>query len=277
MEKITNMKNISIYIIVDNLFRFILLFLVNLIWCTYFISPSYVSVLLAFGMSILMIYILNKIHGKNNVKKLIQLKEEQRIEDITNTFLFMTKSEIVSFFYRLASSRHKCTIKFNHIEIETESLPVYLYPMFKPNELDSLAVLEIYKKIKDKKIKRIIILTNTIAQNISNITKYFNFEVIILNKKECYYKLLKEYEFYPEIKIKNNKIIKNNFKQILQFALNKRKTKSYLFSAIFLIFSSIFVRNKLYYLIFSSILILLALFSHLNPTFNKIEKNNLLE
>ena len=270
------MKNISFYVIVDSLFKFILFFIFNLIWCLYFIKTAWVAILLSIFLSIIFIFLINKLTTKKNNKKSNRLKKEQHIEDIKNTFIYMSNKEILSFFLSLAKTKHDCKMEDNYIEINTNSLPIILCPMFKSGNLSRDDVLDLYKKVKHKNLKRLIIVTNTVDTSIMSISKNFKFETHILDFKQTY-SLLEEYEFYPEVLIKRQNSAKITLKQILSLSLNKKKTKGYLLSALFILFTSFFVRFKVYYLIFSSILLALAIFSYFNPSFNTHPKENLME
>ena len=271
------MKLITLHIIIDFIFKFVLVFLLNIIWCTYFIPNSLLAIAVAIILTTTLLFIFNKISYKKHNKKLTSVREEQKILDIKNTFIFMTKEEIVTFFFKLASTKHICTKQKSFIEIESQDKPIISYPIYNQAPLNADKVLNIYKTLKNKNIKKLIILTNELTPEVKPIAQNFNFETLILNNKEVYYNLLKEYEFYPEIKIKAKPKTKNTFKQILAISLNKKKTKGYFLSALFLMFSSLFVSYKIYYLIFSSLLLFFALFSWFNPSFNKIEKSGILK
>ena len=274
MSKIIIMKKISLFIIVDYIFKFTLLFLINFIWCAYFIETSFIAVMVAIFISCSLILAFNFFGSKKHYKKQISLKEEQKIADITRTFVFMTKDEILNFFYKLASTKHECKVKDEYIEIMSDQKPIILYPIFKSENISLDDMIYIYKKIKNRNIKRFVVLTNK-YDNID--ASAFKFETLILNYKETYYKLLKAYEFYPEITIKNKPKIKNSLNSILLIALNKKKSKGYFISALFILFASFFVRFKIYYLIFSTILLFLALFSRFNISYNKLEKIKVID
>lgn len=272
-----SMKNISLYVIVDTFFKFVLLFFFNLIWCIYFISPISISIIVCTIVSIGLIFIFNYVGKKRNAKKFPHLKQEQHIQDVLNSFLYMSSSEILSFFYRLAKTKHPCQIENNYLIVETKSLPIILFPIFKSSALNSDDALALYKLIKHKKLKRLIILTNKIDPAVQSIAKNFKYETIVLDHRQTYFELLQKYEYFPEVFKQKDKKQKQSFKQILPLALNKKKTKGYLLSALFLFFSSFFVIYKVYYLIFASILTALALISYFNPKFNSIKKINVLE
>ena len=268
---------ISLFIIVDYIFKFILIFLLNLIWCLYFINKPIVSILVSVFLTLLIIFISNKVNTKRNVKTKLSLAEKQKILNITNTFIYMSKEEILDFFYKLASTKHNAKKLDNFILINNQNKNIALYPLFKNKSLSQDDLIEIYNNCKIVNIKKILILTNKIDSNCNDIIENLSCEVVVLDNEQTYTLLLKEYEFYPEIKIKPKPTAKKTFKQVLHYALNKKRTKSYIISALFLLFSSLFVRFKLYYLLFASILLTLAIFSRFNTIFNKVNKLNLLD
>lgn len=270
------MKNISLYVIVDNLFKFILLFLLNLIWCLYLIDDSTTAIVISILMSVFILLLTNKIGHKRKKNKINNLKRQQHVEDVRYTFLTMSNYELCNFFCNLVKTRHDCKIENNSIVINTIGPPIILTFNFKYSNLTSDDILTIYKQHKTKKIKRLIILTNNIDSNTISIINGLKLETMVLDYKQTYAMLLEEYSFYPKIIPRKIKA-KNTFKQILAYSLNKKKTKGYLLSAIVILFASLFVRYKLYYTIFSTILITLAIFSYFNPSFNTKTKSNLLD
>lgn len=271
------MKNISLFVVIDNIFKLLLFFLFNFIWCTYFIKTAWLSVFLSVLIAFLTLFITNKINQKKYKKHEGSLKLEQRMIDIRNTFIYMNNNDILSFFKKLICTKHNCEIIDDYIMVKTNEKPIYLFPYFKQSSLTPDDVLTIYKKINNKEIKRLIILTNSIGGDVSAITSNFNFETLILDYKQTYSDLLEKYEFYPEISLKTKPKAKNTFKQILNISINKKKTKGYLLSALFLVFSSMFVSFRIYYLLVASVLVFLAILSFTSPNFNKTSKANLLD
>ena len=265
------------FVIIDYLFKFILIFLLNLIWCLYFINKPAISILVSILLTILIIFISNKVIIKRSIKTKLSLAEKQKIQNITNTFIFMSNEEILDFFYKLSSSKHNSEKLNNFVLVNNQNKKIALYPTFKTEPLSQDNLIEIYNKCKTINVEKIIVLTNKYSPNLQDTIENFSCETIILNNEQTYSLLLKEYEFYPEITIKQKATPKKTFKQILNYALNKKRTKSYVISALFLLFSSLFVSYKIYYLIFASILITLAIFSRFNKPFNKVTKLNLLD
>lgn len=271
------MKNISLFVIVDNIFKFVLIFIINLIWLLYFIQNSVICFTIAATASLIELALINFYSNKKQIKAASFLKEEQKIIDITNTFLVMNNYELINFFYNLALKKHKCLKFANYIKVISSGKPIIIFPHFKKSEFNEDDFLTAYKQFKTQQIKRLIILTNKTSFSVNNLNLKLNFEVLVLNHKNIYFNLLKEYEFYPEIMVKTKPKVKHTFKQILSHALNKKKTKAYFFSALFILFSSLFVKAKIYYLLTASLLLFMALFAWFNPTFNHIEKHRILD
>lgn len=267
---------VSFYVIIDNLFKFFLIFILNIIWCLYFINTSSISIVVAFFITIIMLFLLNIISKKRNGKKHLSLKKQQHIKDVTNTFLYMSNSELLIFFKSLIKTKHLCRIENNYILVETSALPILVFPKFNFSNLTANDVLKFYKSIKHKNLKRLVILTNKFDAEINSIITNFKFETIILDNTQTYLNLLENYNFYPEIKPAKKPKPQTKLNTFLNIALNKKRTKTYVLSAIFLIFSSFFVIYKAYYLLFSSILIMLAIFSYFKPKVSSPKNINVL-
>ena len=62
---------------------------------------------------------------------------------------------------------------------------------------------------------------------------------------------------------------KYTFKELLNIAFNKNKTKSYVVTGLIFLISSIFLRYNIYYIVFTTLMFVFALFSYFNKPFNK--------
>ena len=265
-----------IYILIDNTFKFVLTFLFNFIWCTYFFKSQTTRWLISIVISIFLSLVFYAVSKRKDKKNKISSKEKQHIIDVLNTFIYMQSNKLIDFFYRLVQTKHK-VIKYNkHLIIENDDGNVVLYPCIKNEKLTLADFAEIIKDVSNKEFKRLVILCLDFDNKLNIEKNKFKFDILFVKNGEIYFKLLKKYEFYPEITIKSQKKSKNTLKFLLASAVNKKRTKSYLLSALCLLFASFFNPYRFYYVFVSSVLILLALFSRFNFTFNDSKETNIL-
>lgn len=269
------MKKISLYVIVDTIFKLGLLFTLNLIWCIYFLRTVWLCILVSLVSSVLTIFFANLISAKKTERKKPKLEEDTFIENIKNTFVYMSNAQIVDFFFNLAKSKHRAIKHSKYVEVK-DIKNIIIYPNFKMANLTCDDVIEIYNKCKKENVKKIIILCNKYDSNITAILDNFECKTIVLDYIQTYKMLLKPYEFYPKIKTFKNPKIKNTLAQLKTVAFNKKKTRAYVLSAFFMLFASIFVSYKIYYLIVASTLIVFAILCQFNFSSSKQSNEELL-
>ncbi len=266
------MKKISLYVIVDTIFKFALLFILNLIWSLYFIRTVWLAITIS-AIATIVTIILFSFFSKKKIKKTKPvLEENQHIEDIKNTFIFMERSKLINFFYSLCLQKHSAQKHKDYVRVTNEK-DVILYPYFKMSILNCDTLIDIYNSINKKNVKKIVVLCNSYDNAILKCLEMFKCETIVLDYKQTYYKLLKYYEFYPEITVKSKPKIKSTAKQILLLSFDKKRTRSYVISALFMCFASFFVVYKIYYLIVASILLICAIICQINFNFKTPEKD----
>jgi len=269
------MKKISLILVLDYVFKFILLFCLNIIWTLYFFSSGIIALILAIIFSAFEVCLINLFFYKKNKFKAPKLQEKQHIEDVTKSLIFMSEKNILSFFNKLFSQTHQSKIKNNCILLGEES-PIVISLFFKVNKLSADDLISIYNNANNLKPKRILVLCNCYDSSIMQILNNFKTQIIILDKIKTYYNFLKPNNFYPEVNENKKTKKKTSFIQIAQIAFSKKKTKSYLLSAIFILFSSLFVSYQIYYLIFASILFIFAILCQCNFAFTRVKEEDLL-
>lgn len=259
--------------VLQAILRIFLIFLFIFIWVKFFFKSFWPSILLSVFFAIF-IDLLIKIFTKKNQKvKQLKLKEKEECE---NMFLSLaTNSCHIDFFYKLAKTKHTALKNKNYIRVKHDDGDVILYPFLNFCSLQLNDLNQIIKSIKEKNFKKIVVCAGEISKESFIFVKNFEFEIVLLDKFETYKQLYKNYNFFPEITLTYKKDKKATFKEILAYSFNRKKTKSYIFSAFVLLFSSLFVPASLYYCIISSLLVVFAIISFFNP-FCK-ESGNLFE
>lgn len=271
-------KKINIFMLLNALARIFLEFLVAFVWTRYFVK-DFVPALVATILEVVFIEcVLFVIKRKRRAKAGDKKEIQKRIDDIATTFLFSDDSQNINFFHGLASLKHKATKKSKYVVVENPNKKVVLIPFFTYQSFSCDNLLFCINTTKKENPQKLVITTNQVGQDVFRLAKRFeDFEIVVLDKNETYFKLLKFYDCFPEISTKLKQETKPSRFDLLAYALNKKRSKGYFLASCILLLSSFIVRKNLYYLISSSILLILALVSFFNPHFNKFSPTNVLD
>ena len=260
----------KINLILQEILKFVLLFLFFFVWTRYFLRKLWTAILISLLLTACLYAILFILKRKKQNKIGLKLKEKEEAE---NMFLSLScESNPMDFFVKLASKKHKEIKKYknylviNHVNDGVKTL------LWFDNSFYGLTIarfMEIYGKVKKEKATKIVICCKEIAEKqLITFSQNFNEKFLFLNEYDSYEKLYKFYDCYPEITRKYSKEKKMVFKDFIAYSFNKKRTKGYLFSAFILILSSLFIRTTIYYCIIASILVVFALVSQFNPYYN---------
>ena len=265
----------TIYKAISKIFRLFIIFLISLIWCRYFIKNFTISIILTILLTILIDIILTFIFYTKNKKINLKNSEINKAQNYCNKFIFSEKSYTINFFYNLFAKKFKTTKTTKYIIIENNNSKCVIYPIFKLEDLSTEDLVNAYNTTKKHNPQKLILCVNKANSNVINIANMLDVKTIILDKFQTYQSIYKEFDTYPEEYL--IKTEKTTIKSLLEYGLNKKRTKGYLLASLILLFSSMIVKYNLYYLIVSSILLVLALFSFINPKYNKKLKENIFD
>lgn len=259
------MRSFAVGKIFDFLFFSILIFLTVFVWSRYFLGNSLISVLIGAIVTFFVMTIFHflTIKKRDKTKKQVEMQENASL--IANSFLLSSKADVLKTFYKNLEKKYDVKIKSDYLIIN-ESI---LRPIYMSQTISDKDIFESYLKIKKTSARKLIVVCKDATESAIVSSKLVtDKEVIVLTELEAYQKIFEPLGF--EIpKIQKPKQKKKTFEEYLAFALNKSRTKNYLLVAIFMFFSSFVLRYNLYYLLFSTITTILALYSHFNTRFNK--------
>jgi len=237
------------------------------IWTRFLINSIWTSITLSVGITIMFEIIHRIIQTKSKTRENLKIKEK---EDADNMFLsLLTDNKYMTFYEDMLKSRHQNILtKKSFIIILKNNTKTILFPYLKLETLKPNNLLEIIRLVSSSKPNKITILCYDYDKETMAFLKNFKEDIILLDRYETY-SLYKEYEFFPTITQEYKKEGKLSIKDLLCFAFNRSRTKGYLISAFILFITSFFVRINIYYCIISSLLLLFALISYINPKYNK--------
>lgn len=262
-----------ILFVLQKFLKLSLIFLIFFIWLRFFTKSLWISIFISTIATIIVEIITFIFSNKNKSKESLKIKEKENAE---NMFLSLsTSSTSLDFFLQLALSRHQNSNKKKEYIVinHRDKTKVILYPFLQLKKLTLNDVLKITSLISKDSPDKLVITCFEYEKEVIPFVRNFNFEIIVLDRFETYCHLYKEYDFYPEITMQYKKEGKLSFRDLIAFSFNKARTKGYLFASFILFATSFFVKLNIYYCIVSSILLLFALISYINPKYNtKIDK-----
>ena len=230
----------------------------------------WLAILLSLTLSLITWLVIWFFKQKKSKIKGLKLKEKEEAENMF--FSLACSSSPIDFFMSLASkkhtniTKHKKYITINH---DKEKVKTVLYFSSSFDGLNIAKFMEIYTQIKKEKASKIVICCKGVTdKQVFSFCENFDEKILILDEYMTYQKLYKYYDYYPKITQKYKKEKSLVFKDFLAYSFNKKRTKGYLFSALILILSGIFVRATIYYCIIASLLVVSAIICQVNPYFN---------
>lgn len=264
------MKKTRLSKIFDFLFGTSFVFLMCFVWVRFFLHNFALTILLSAIISFCVCGLYYFLTKQKTEKQQLSETELEKAHNISMHFLFSTKKEIISELEKLLSKKYDVTAKSDHLIVNDTMLK----PIYTSETISDKDVLESFSKIKNTNLKKLIICcenASPVAMKISSLIK--EKEIVVLDEYLAYKNIFLPLGFNPpKVEIEEKKKDKK-IDVFLQNAFNKKHTKNYLLVAVFLLFGSFLLRYNLYYIIFSSIATLCALYSHFNTRFNKAKKS----
>jgi len=244
-------------------FKLFLIFLFILIWIRYFVDSLVYSIIISAILTFIVDF-FTRFFFKRKQKKLSLILKEK--EDAENMFFSLAMEQNSNnFFSTLLKNKQDLTSHKDFFTFKEGEKVISLFPIFNFSPTTVNEIAKALKKTKKYKPNKIIILSGEYSKECFSFINIYDEEIILLDKYQTYEKLYKRYNTFPNVIKTKKEIKKTSIKDILSFSLNRSRVKSYLFSALALLFCSLFVKNTLYYSIVSSILLILAIISLSNP------------
>ena len=238
---------------VDDLFRSFIVFVLVFIWCRYFIDGLFLALSIATIITIVISIAIMRIRKTKNDALNLTAEQKRNMDDVCTYLLLSTHNEIMNIFNKQIMGKicGKLIVKNNHIYI-----PYFNQETFDINNMYNLLKTTPY----GYPIEIIAISFDPKVVKLSKELKTNN--IILTSKEKMYTKYLKDIDI--DIKRKLSKASKTNFREFLKLFIRPENAKGYLFSALYILLACLIVPQKIYYMIFASILLVLALICNTN-------------
>ena len=246
--------------ILDNSFVIFVVFLFNFLWCRYFFNlwiALIVSLILTLILSLLFLYLKSNKKNKDLTNKNI----EGKILGVKNFLIYNPFNKVKE----LLVSKLKATFVEENI-CEIKGIYYYVFPGI-------LNANDLIKILKENKVSELNLICAEICKDATEIIK--NIEKPKIKTFDSKQLVL---EFNLDIEnIQSSVIVKTKnaftFKEFLALFVREENAKGYLIGAIILMLSILIIKQKIYYYIFVSILLILSLICKIKPQILDFMKN----
>ncbi len=247
------MKKIPLTRILDFCFYGFCLFILSLVFTSYFLRYPY-SLILSFCLAVLCSLIIFPIINGKYKRKICSKKEQKAIESLSEYLSLSKKTTIFSLFYNALKAKGY-TVERKKGGFYICEKNTYLFLCFDFEPLKKSEIVKIFNLLN--KNEKALIFTNVLTTETKSFALRFDNRIIAIGI-EGVYDFLKETSSlpsFPEVQKKNK--LKRLFTGLFT---KKRATKFFLLGLTFL-FLSLFSYVKIYYIIFGTVLMVLSIVS----------------
>ncbi len=251
--------------IIDLVVFFLFIGILTFAWIRYYTRDLTLSLIAAICVSTISTCIINVFIYKKEEKSHLTKEQQNKFFALKYNLMIQSETEILKTFCNILNqpaSTNNFVINNNYI-INSQALNTIVYPYFSHEKLTSDLVFNILKKISNHENLTIKIIGCQIDDDAKALLKKMqNVQIVFVSLQN----FCKENPSIFDIDIKINfDKPKTTLSILAQYATNPKRAKNYLLYGFLLIFTSFLVPFKLYYLIFGSVLCLVALVIKILP------------
>ena len=244
------MSKFKIINLIDKIFITIASFLIIYAWINFYIRDLSSTFILSAIFSLAFTYILFYFLERKKDKKLLSAKQTEEINKNFLAFRLMSIKEKLNLINQILSLDYETKATSKNIIYKKENLTCCLIVATNFSSISQEDLINIIEQ-NNKKIDCIEIVCNEVSGNINaNLIK--NLKITFINKTKLYNEFFFKFNIYPDTSILNEKELKLNWKNVFKNILQEQKAKRYFILGFVLIFSSLILPFKTYYLIFGT-------------------------
>ena len=256
--------------LLDIVFISLIIFFICFAWIQFFVKNFILSLFLSCLLSIGIILGLHLLKNNKNSRINNSITKSNNLAKFKIALLTLPSTKVTQLIKKLLPKNISFMTKKGDI-IFTKDNKVNLYTFYYYNELDDNRLLEI---IKTKKADKLTIFCASFTASAKILTTSFTNITINLITFDQLYQLCVDNNITlntDHIDLTTHKV---TIKDILKGFVTKSKSKKYFMSGLIILFTSLIVPHKIYYVVFSTILFTLSLVCKFKHTPNA---PNLLE
>ncbi len=258
--------------IVDTIFITLATLLIIFAWVQFFIKNIILSLILASIISLCIIFLMRRIKSKKQARHLNNIAQTTEMLKFKLTIQTLPYPKLISLIKQLIPSKYEPkTIKGDIVA--TKDGVAHIFTTHLNGELTEFSLLEI---LRTKPYSDITIFCISANNDTKAICSAFKNKRITLINLEQLYNLFNQNNITIDtsnIDLTKHKI---SLREIFKNAVSRNKSKGYFISGLVLLFTSLIIPYKVYYIVFSSALFALSLICRIKPS-SVSATNNLID
>ena len=249
------------------LVRSFFIFVIAFLWVGFYIRGFILVFFLSFSITVGMNYAISFFVGKRTQRKTTTKKHLEHIGTVTLQLKFMTKTQTLSLFKAALCEKYKCTASTKKLMVQTQSKILEIFSLFHKGTITEADIIECIKASRSE--SQILVTAEAFSPAVAVFARSLKVDIKLLDAIAVYNQILAPVEIFPKVLVETKKNAKLSLRELKEIAFSRTRTKTYVITAIVILFSSLIIRLSIYYLIVATIVFGLALSSHLSPLQNK--------
>ncbi|MBR7090867.1 MAG: hypothetical protein IKC79_00260 [Clostridia bacterium] len=245
---------------VDYFFITIGIIILTFCWIRFYTRNATLSLILAIVLGISLGYLAYFVHSRRLHQHNISSRLHRNIQSLEFQLSFASHDTLTEYFHYLLSSQYpSITTSTTHLVADHH---IIFYPHFS-SIVDAQIIRQIVSALPN--YTHINIIGSQFSKDATALCQSIrNIRINLLTTRQFLDKfhLLDKFTIPNIIDVTQPKL---SLRQILSGILDRKKSKTYLILGLLLLFYSFFIPYKIYYLIFGTLLLLLAIFSRFTP------------
>lgn len=254
--------------ILDAVFISVSVFLLVFAWLNFYISNLFLSILASAIVSSCLLFFINFLKNKSRAKTNEKQSNQLKAEQYATNFQLYSEAQKLKTISKFIDDNYEFKIHTHYLTIPENKTYIFI-----ANHVEKVSKSILLNFIKSyiKKANQIIIFTNEYDQDALNFSKSIsNIKIKLLNKLD-FYSLCTLYNVGIK-EIIETKQTKRPISQFFKSFFSKKHSKGFFISGLLILFTSLIIPFKNYYIIWGSILIIFSIICRL-PKFKEIDKH----
>ena len=207
-----------------------------------------------------------------SIFKIVKMKKKDNYtpKKLANHFALMGQSYVAKLLMDNLDFSNKQLVDDKYIQVDDE----IIYPMFKFGNINYENIASLYRLAKENDVKKIYLLSSGIEKNALVLAGGLDVSIEYVSEDVVFNYLKKKNSLPDIVESKEKPINKLGLKALLKGITSRANTKYYVLCGVLFAFISFISPNKIYYIVLSTIVFILAILTFLPIFSNKNQLTN---